>query len=95
MISLCTLFLRPTGRYLDDTARNFRLQLKQAMQVRAPKGKSAPAPSPPEPPTSATIWIAKAYPPWQVKFPDIFIPWVVYLSSLPVVRGVTFATIDY
>ncbi len=68
------------GRYLDDTARTFRLQLKQAMTVRAPKGgkggkggaAAAPA-GPPKQPTSATVWIAKAYPTWQVRLHDSFL----------------------
>ncbi|BHF72933.1 hypothetical protein SprV_0401600500 [Sparganum proliferum] len=59
------------GRYLDEAARNFRLQLKQATQVRVPKGKSAPTPSPPAPPTSATIWIAKTYPSWQAAILEV------------------------
>lgn len=54
------------GKYVDDTARAFRLQLKQAMTVRGPKGK-APPQQPPQAPTRATVWIAKTYPTWQVR----------------------------
>ncbi|VDL59361.1 unnamed protein product [Hymenolepis diminuta] len=57
------------GRYLDDTARAFRLQLKQALTVKTPKGKAVAAgntkPQAPKQPTNATIWIAKSYPTWQ------------------------------
>ncbi|KAM7535050.1 hypothetical protein Aperf_G00000104543 [Anoplocephala perfoliata] len=60
------------GRYLDDTARAFRLQLKQSLTVRGSKGNraasvatGAAAPQPPKQPTNATIWIAKSYPTWQ------------------------------
>ncbi|VDM17183.1 unnamed protein product [Hydatigera taeniaeformis] len=61
------------GLYLDDVARTFRLQLKQVLVARVPKGKggSGKAQDPAlqkqshRQPTNAVIWVAKAYPPWQ------------------------------
>uniref|UniRef100_A0A0R3T4Z1 Leucine--tRNA ligase n=1 Tax=Rodentolepis nana TaxID=102285 RepID=A0A0R3T4Z1_RODNA len=60
------------GRYLDDAARAFRLQLKQALAVKVPKAKAAITVDArntklkaPKQPTNATIWIAKSYPTWQ------------------------------
>ena len=56
------------SQYLMDTARDFRLKLKNYSVVKAKGGKSA---APPSPPTHATVFVAKNYPAWQATILDI------------------------
>jgi len=49
--------------YLMDIIREFRLKLKSYMAP--PKSKKGPAAGPVEPPTHATVYVARTYPPWQ------------------------------
>ncbi|CAH8831751.1 unnamed protein product [Trichobilharzia szidati] len=62
------------GRYIDNTAHAFRLQLKQYQTAKSLKnnktGESNPANSW-LPPSEAVIWVAKAYPPWQAQILEI------------------------
>ncbi|KAL3308162.1 hypothetical protein Ciccas_013311, partial [Cichlidogyrus casuarinus] len=54
------------GRYIDDVAHKFRLNLK-ALTAGSGKGKKAPATSAEVKivPTAAIVWIANEYPSWQ------------------------------
>jgi len=56
------------SQYLMDTARDFRIKLKNYSVVKAKGGKSA---APPPPPTHATVYVAKNYPAWQATILDI------------------------
>jgi leucyl-tRNA synthetase len=49
--------------YLMESIREFRLKLKGYMTP--PKSKKGGAAGPVEPPTHATVYVARTYPPWQ------------------------------
>ncbi|CAH8449805.1 unnamed protein product [Heterobilharzia americana] len=63
------------GRYIDDTAHAFRLQLKQYQTAKLLKKSSKSGESNYTsqwiPPSEAIIWVAKAYPPWQAQILEI------------------------
>jgi len=50
------------SQYLMDTARDFRLKLKNFSTVKSKGGKTA---APVAPPTHGTVYVAKSYPAWQ------------------------------
>lgn len=52
------------SEYIMEAAHSFRLQLKQAMQVKGKGGKEKVSTNVPKP-TDGVIWVAKTYPPWQ------------------------------
>ncbi|XP_055386112.1 leucine--tRNA ligase, cytoplasmic [Condylostylus longicornis] len=52
------------SEYLMEAAHVFRINLKNALQVRIKGGKEKSV-EPSVKPTSATIWVAKNFPPWQ------------------------------
>ncbi|KAF5297292.1 hypothetical protein FQA39_LY12131 [Lamprigera yunnana] len=53
-----------SSEYLMEVAHSFRIYLKNYMQgVKATK--TNPNPPPVEKPSTATIWVAKTFPPWQ------------------------------
>ena len=54
------------SEYLMDTARDFRLKLKNLSVVKSKGGKAAPPPAP----THATVYVAKHYPAWQATVLD-------------------------
>ncbi|KAB0798864.1 hypothetical protein PPYR_06746 [Photinus pyralis] len=53
-----------SSEYLMEVAHSFRVHLKNCMQGVKPS-KSNPNPPPVEKPNTATIWVAKSFPPWQ------------------------------
>merc|ERR1719397_2285369 len=53
------------SEYLMDTARDFRLKLKNATTVKS-KGKGKGETVPACPPTHATVYVARSCPAWQV-----------------------------
>ena len=50
------------SQYLMETARDFRLKLKNLSNIKS-KGKGPAVPS--SPPTHGTVYVAKSYPAWQ------------------------------
>ncbi|KAL5109316.1 Leucine--tRNA ligase cytoplasmic [Taenia crassiceps] len=72
------------GRYLDDVARAFRLQLKQALTARGPRAKGGSAKSQePKQPTNAIVWVAKAYPRWQATILNVLHSLLTKAGELP------------
>ncbi|CDI97282.1 leucyl tRNA synthetase [Echinococcus multilocularis] len=80
------------GRYLDDVARSFRLQLKQTLTVRGPRGKGsggvktqdqAPQKQLPKQPTDAIVWVARAYPTWQATILNVLHSLLKKAGGLP------------
>ncbi|KAL5966517.1 Leucine--tRNA ligase cytoplasmic [Taenia solium] len=75
------------GRYLDDVARAFRLQLKQALTARGPKSKGGGAKTQDQAsqkqPTNAIVWVAKAYPPWQATILNVLHSILTKAGELP------------
>ncbi|CAH8473332.1 unnamed protein product [Schistosoma bovis] len=62
------------GRYIDDAAHTFRLQLKQYQSSKSFKSsKSVGSHSVTQfiPPSDAVVWVAKAYPAWQAQILEI------------------------
>ncbi|VDQ05277.1 unnamed protein product [Trichobilharzia regenti] len=62
------------GRYIDNTAHAFRLQLKQYQTAKSLKSSKTGESNPANgwiPPSEAVIWVAKAYPPWQAQILEI------------------------
>ncbi|KAF7257889.1 hypothetical protein EG68_04670 [Paragonimus skrjabini miyazakii] len=56
------------GRYVDDAAHQFRLQLAQHLSSKAFKATKAGGSAtnePKLPPSEAVVWVVKEYPPWQ------------------------------
>ena len=53
------------GKYINDTAHDFRLRLKAYLTAMSTKGGKKATSEPVVKPTHGTIWIAKEYPPWQ------------------------------
>lgn len=52
------------SEYIMEAAHSFRLNLKQALQVKGKGGKEKVTNVVPKP-TDGLIWVAKTYPPWQ------------------------------
>lgn len=48
-----------------EAAHSFRLSQRQAAQIKVGKNQTASNAVPAVKPTSATIWVAKTFPPWQ------------------------------
>ncbi|ALC38838.1 CG33123 [Drosophila busckii] len=53
------------SEYLMEAAHNFRLNLKNLLQVRGKGGKEKALDALTAKPNRALIWVAKTYPPWQ------------------------------
>ncbi|TGZ68584.1 hypothetical protein CRM22_004191 [Opisthorchis felineus] len=56
------------GRYVDDAAHQFRLQLAQRQSLKnakATKTERGAAVDSQPPPEEATVWVVRQYPPWQ------------------------------
>ncbi|KAK4472683.1 hypothetical protein MN116_003913 [Schistosoma mekongi] len=62
------------GRYIDDTAHAFRLQLKQYQSskiFKSSKSSGSNCVTQFIPPSNAVVWVAKAYPFWQERILEI------------------------
>ncbi|CAL8107072.1 unnamed protein product [Calicophoron daubneyi] len=62
------------GKYIDDAAHQFRIQFIQrqsARNAKVPKGSNCAPNTVSVQPTEATIFVVKAYPPWQAKILEI------------------------
>jgi leucyl-tRNA synthetase len=56
-------FSQRCSEYLMEAAHSFRLTLKNTLQVKAKGGKTTAVQT--IKPTSAVVWVAKTFPPWQ------------------------------